>query len=105
MGKIVVVAYRAKEGKEQALKEVIKDHIPVLAKEDLITDREPIVMQAADGSVIEVFEWKSAEAIEQAHGNPAVQKLWERFYEVCEFEKPVNIDEFHELFSEFEAIN
>lgn len=104
MGRIVIVAYRPLPGKEAALKAVIKDHMPVLEKEGLITDRKPIVMQAADNTVIEVFEWKSREAIEQAHSNSNVQKLWERFSEVCEYKEPASVQEFNELFSEFEAL-
>jgi hypothetical protein len=34
--------------------------------------------QASDGTVIEVFEWKSQEAIAAAHTNPVVQKMWEK---------------------------
>ena len=31
-------------------------------------------MRAADGTIVEVFEWRSAEAIQQAHNNPAVRR-------------------------------
>ena len=105
MGKIVIVAYRPFSGKENNLKEIIDVHIPVLKKEGLVTDRKPIVMKTADGCFVEVFEWQSADAIERAHQNKAVQELWSRFSQVCEYEKPVNIKEFSDLFSEFEAVN
>jgi quinol monooxygenase YgiN len=104
MERIVIVVYRPKKGKEEKLLQVINDHMPVLQRQGLITDRKPIVMRAKDKSIIEVFEWKSAEAIEEAHSNPEVLALWERFSEVCDYEIPVNVDEFHNLFSEFEPV-
>ena len=62
-------------------------------------------MRAADGSIVEVFEWKSADAIKEAHQNEVVQELWERFSQVCDYEIPVNVKEFQGLFSEFEVLN
>ena len=64
MGVFVIAAYRPKKGKER-----------------LVTDRPPYLMRAADGTFVEVFEWKSAAAIEAAHGNSAVQAMWARFEE------------------------
>lgn len=105
MSRIVIVAYRPFPGKEDALKELLTDHVPILKKEDLVTDRAPVIMRAADGAFVEIFEWRSAEAIENAHNNAAVQDLWQRFSEVCEYEIPMNVAEFSNMFSEFEAIN
>ena len=104
MGRTVIVVYRPKKGKDAKLVEVIKDHLPVLRSQGLATDRKPIVMRAADGSIVEIFEWKSAQAIKDAHTNPEVGKLWMRFSEVCDFDKPMNLKEFNEMFSEFETI-
>ena len=38
----------------------------------VITDSEAVVMEAADGTIIEVFEWLSAGAIQNAHKNPGL---------------------------------
>lgn len=105
MGRIVIVAYKPLAGKETELIALVKEHLPVLNKEGLVTDRKPIVMQAADKTIIEVFEWKSAEAIDSAHSNPRVQDLWRRFSAVCNYEKPGNLKEFKDLFAEFQAID
>lgn len=105
MGKIVIVAYRPLPGKAKELEKVIESHIPVLKMEGLVTDREPIVMKSANGCLIEIFEWKSAIAMEKAHKNKAVLELWDRFRKVCEYEKLANIKEFSQLFSEFEPVN
>jgi quinol monooxygenase YgiN len=86
---LVIACFKPKPGKADKLLEVLRDHQPVLRSQGLVTDRAAIVMRAADGTIIEVFEWKSQAAIEAAHSNPEVHKLWARFEAVCEY-VPVN---------------
>ncbi|SNS85008.1 hypothetical protein SAMN05421640_1513 [Ekhidna lutea] len=105
MGRIVITCYRPKPSKEEKLLQLSLSHYDRLNEQGLVTDRAPILMKAKDGSVIEVFEWKSKTAIEEAHSNEEVQKMWAEYDEACDFEKPVNIKEFQEVFSEFEPIN
>ena len=105
MGRVVIVVYRPLKGKEGALERLVKSHHAVLLQENLVTARTPVIMKALDGSVVEIFEWTSSEAIERAHTNPVVSHLWEKFNEVCTYEKPVDLTEFHSIFSEFESIN
>ncbi|MFI5158631.1 MAG: hypothetical protein ACHQF4_07175, partial [Sphingobacteriales bacterium] len=59
MGRIVIACYKPKPGKGEALKALMKTHLPRLKKEGLVTDRESIMMEATDGTIIEVFEWLS----------------------------------------------
>ncbi len=99
MGSIVVACYKPRPGKEDALLELVRGHLPPLRAEGLVTDRAPIVMRAADGTIVEVFEWVSQEAIARAHGHPAVQALWKEFEAVCWYETPANIAEFKNMFS------
>ena len=66
----MIVAYRPKPGKETELLKLVHSRVPTLRKEGLVTDREPIIMRARDGTIIEVSEWKSQEAIDAAHKNP-----------------------------------
>jgi hypothetical protein len=61
-------------------------------------------MRAADGTMIEVFEWVSQEAIVGAHQNPVVLDLWKRFEAVCFYETPSNLPEFQRVFSHFEPV-
>lgn len=105
VGHFVIVCYRAKAGKEAALLELIRDHVPILRKQGLVTDRPAYVMRAKDGTIVEVFEWKSAKATDDAHSNPAVQGLWKQFGEACEYETIGNLPESKQLFSGFEAID
>jgi quinol monooxygenase YgiN len=79
-GICVIVAYRPKPGKEQELLKLVRERVPTLRKEGLVTDRVPAVMRAKDGTIIEVSEWKSRQAIDAAHKNPNVLAMWERFF-------------------------
>lgn len=105
MGRTVIVVYRPKPGKGEQLLALIKNHMNVLRGENLITDRKPIVMKTGEGVFVEIFEWKSAAAIKQAHTNKAVGKLWEDFSMACDYDIPANVKEFHNLFSEFETVD
>jgi len=76
MGRFVIVAFKPKPGQGEALLAEIRQHVPTLRTEGLATDRPAYVMRAGDGTLVEVFEWVSEEAIQQAHTNPAVGAMW-----------------------------
>ena len=61
----------------------MKTHLERLKKEDLVTGRKSIIMRSSDGTVVEIFEWKSEKAIEQAHTTPKVMTLWSELEQVC----------------------
>ncbi len=105
MGIIVITCFKPKEGKDSELLEVIRDHIPVLKKEGLITERVCHVMRSSDGCILEVFEWKSEEAIDNAHKNANVLDLWKRFENVCEYKKLSDLEESRQTFPGFEPVN
>lgn len=104
MGRIVIVGYRPKSGQQEALRRLILDHVATLRSERLVTDRVPITMQAQDGTVVEVFEWASSAAIEKAHTNPAVLRMWGQYSEVCDYIPIGQVAEAANLFSEFTPI-
>ena len=105
MGEFVIAAYRPKPGREQRLLEVVKEHVPILRREGLATSRSPCVMRARDGTILEVFEWTSREAIDRAHANPAVQALWKRFDDASEHAKLADLDECRGLFASFTPVD
>ncbi len=104
MGSLVIVAYRPHPGAEAQLLELVKDHAPILRREGLATDFTPVVMRAADGTLVEIFEWQSAEAIASAHENAAVQVLWERFGAVCGYAPLASLEECKGLFATFKPV-
>ena len=104
-GRIVIAGYKPKPGKEAELKALMNTHLPRLRAEGLVTDRESIIMQATDGTILEVFEWASNEAIESAHHNPEVQKMWQEYAAVCEYVPIAELAESTQLFSNFTPLN
>ena len=103
-GVCVIVAYRPKPGQENALLELVRNRVPTLRKEGLVTDRVPIIMRARNGTIIEVSEWKSREAIDAAHKNPNVLAMWEKFFAVCDCVPLNTLAEAEEMFAGFEAV-
>jgi quinol monooxygenase YgiN len=104
MGLIVIAAFRPKPGKEEKLRDVLRDHVPLLRREGLITDRPSCVMKARDGTYLEIFEWKSQDAIDAAHENGEVATLWARFEAASECVNPGLVVEFNDLFPHFEPV-
>ena len=104
MGSISVACYKPRPGCEAELLELVRNHLPPLRAEGLVTDRAPITVRAADGTIVEVFEWVSREAIEGAHKNPVVLALWKKFESVCTYETPSNLKEFQNMFAHFEPV-
>lgn len=105
MGRIVISAFKPKEGKAEELKKIVLEHLPVLKSQNLVTERSSIIMEAKDGTIIEVFEWISEEAVEVAHTNPEVMKIWDRFAEVCDYVPINSVEEAGFPFSHFSPVN
>jgi len=105
MGQITIACYKPKPGKADELKALMNTHLPTLKAVGLVTDRKSIMMEATDGTIIEVFEWLSAEAIQNAHHNPEVLKMWGEYAEVCDY-VPINtLAEATNMFAGFTPIN
>jgi hypothetical protein len=104
MGSISIACFKPRPGCEQSLLELVRTHHQELLALGLVTERVPIIMRAASGTIVEVFEWVSQEAIAGAHKNPAVLDLWKRFEAVCWYETPSNLPEFQNMFAHFEPI-
>jgi hypothetical protein len=105
MERIVIVAYKPLPGKENELMDLMRTHGQILHQQNLVTFRKPILMEAADGTIIEVFGWKSKEAIKDAHTNEHVQLMWQKFDQVCSYVPISNVAEASNLFSEFTPLN
>lgn len=104
MGDLVIVAYRPKPGKVGELLALSRAHVPILRELGLATDRTPIIAQAADGTVVEIFEWKDG-AIATAHEVPEVQAMWGRYAEVCDYIPMADLPEATEVFSQFAPVD
>jgi quinol monooxygenase YgiN len=103
-GIVVIVAYRPKPGKEKELVDLVRSRMPTLRTENLVTNRAPTIMRSRDGTIIEVSEWKSQEAIDAAHKNPNVLAMWNKFFAICECVPLNTLAEAKEMFAGFEPI-
>ena len=104
MGRFVIVAYKPKPGRESVLATVVSKHLQVLSAEGLVTSRPAYVMRGSDGTIVEVFEWESQDAIRRAHSNPAVSALWKEFDAACDYVPLARLPEANNMFAEFESI-
>jgi quinol monooxygenase YgiN len=104
MGRLVIVAYRPRPGRADELLALTRQHVPVLRELGFATERAPYLMRSEDGTLIEVFEWKSEEAIARAHEDPAIQAMWAQYAEVCEYVPLTGVVEAGNLFAEFEPV-
>jgi quinol monooxygenase YgiN len=105
MGHVVIAVYRPHSGREDDLLALVREHVPMLRGLGLATERPVMAMRARDGTIVEIFEWHSAQAVERAHEEPEVQALWERFGAVCSWGRLVDLWESRSTFAHFEAID
>ena len=103
-GIVCIVAYQPKPGREKEVLELVRSRVPSLRREGLVTDRVPVIMRAKDTTIIEVSEWKSREAIEEAHKNPRVLAMWDKFFAACDCVPLKTIPEAEMMFAGFEPI-
>jgi hypothetical protein len=104
MGEMVIASYRPKPSKDAELLAIVREHVPALRGEGLATAREALVMRAADGTLLEIFEWASAESAPAAHTNEVVRALWSRFEAVADFITLAELPEAAGPFPHFEPL-
>jgi hypothetical protein len=104
MGVTVMALFRPKPGRESDLMACMRDHLPVLRGQGLATGRPSLVLRASDGTLVEIFEWASQGAIEAAHHNPEVGKLWARYEQCCDYVTLGDLPEAKRLFPAFERV-
>ena len=100
-GVTVLAVYRPKPGKAAELDRLVAGHLAILRAEGLVTDYPSTVLKSRDGTIVEIFEWVSADAIDRAHANPAVMALWARFGAACDYLPIADLPEAKQMFSPF----
>ncbi len=102
--RIVFALYRPHAGKDVEMLQAVAKHYPVLRKLELITDRAPVVARASDGSIVEVFEWISEDAVQKAHEHPEVAAVWESMGKVGAIAALSSLPEIQHPFPHFEPV-
>jgi len=98
-------SYKAKSGQEEALKEVIAKHLPLLRELGLASSRNSYMAQSMDGTIIEIFEWTSMNAVNAAHQHPAVSSVWEKITLIADFVSLKDLPEAENPFPGFRILN
>jgi len=104
MGVLVMALFRPKPGKTDDLMACMRDHLPTLRAQGLATSRPATILRAADGTLIEIFEWASQAAIDAAHTDPEVGRLWERYAACCDYVTLSDLPEARAMFPGFELV-
>jgi hypothetical protein len=105
MGSMVIALFRPKPEKAADLMACMRDHLPVLRAQGLATSRPSVVLRAADGTLLEIFEWVSQAAIDAAHFNPAVLALWGRYAACCDYVTLGDLKEAGSMFPGFALVD
>ncbi len=105
MSVMVIVCYRPKAGKQDALLALMKTHLPTLRAEGLAAEGPSLCGRAKGGTIVEVFQWKSQAAIDSAHENPRIVAMWDEFSKVCDYALLNSLAEAGEMFASFEPID
>jgi hypothetical protein len=101
----VIAAYRPKPGMDQALRKLMREHRRTLADAHLVTGKQPLILRArSDGTLLEIFEWVSAKAADEAHRHAPIREMWNKLAAVADFVALSDIAEAGKAFSHFEAL-
>ena len=101
----VIAAYRPKPGKDLELRKLVRQHRRTLDAAHLVTARPTLLLRArSDGTVLEIFEWASAKAADEAHQHRAIREMWGKFAKIADIIPLSAIQESEKAFSHFEVL-
>lgn len=78
---VAIVAYKPKPGCEKHLLQLAYEHVPLLREHGFVTDFPASILQAADGTLLEIFEWTEG-GLGRAQFDPRMDQMWFRYAEV-----------------------
>ena len=84
----VLCHYRVIAEREVEFRQLLERHWPTLRELDLVTDEPSLIYRSVDDAgrpfFLEIFHWKSSDALRVAHEHPDVQAVWEPMMPLCE---------------------
>ncbi|HWC63624.1 MAG TPA: hypothetical protein VG501_08375 [Rhizomicrobium sp.] len=101
MGILVICSYRPKS---EAARRLMDDHVPLLHKHGLVTERTAIRGAGRNGEWVEIFEWVSEEKSRAAPGIPEIGAHWKTMAEVMDFVPLASLPESRKPFARFIAL-
>ncbi len=102
--RLSIVAYKPKPGKDAELMALTREHVPYLRSIGAATERPNIIATAADGTVVEVFEWAEG-GLEKAHSHTGMSDLWTRYSAACDYVPLKTLQEAGMTFANFVPAN
>ncbi len=102
--RFVIAVYRAKPLKWLELKEIVQTHVLTLQSLDLATSQPPVLMEASNETIVEIFVWKDKNSSQNAHRNPQVQEIWQKLSSVAEILKINDLTEANAMFPLFKPL-
>ena len=105
MPELCIALYRPHDGKADDLMKLVEQHLPLIRRLGLATERAAIHATAEDGTVLEIFEWADGAAAEKAHSDPDVAALWGAMAEIADFPTLGDIPEAATRFPHFRPLS
>ncbi|EWM26395.1 hypothetical protein Naga_100715g3 [Nannochloropsis gaditana] len=92
-------------GQEKELETRLQKHWDALHAAGLtVPNQEPLFLRSRAGRVLEVFEWKDAEAMEEAHRRGELQDTWKKLLEVGTMVPLASLGECSEPYAHFHVV-
>lgn len=104
MGILVICSYRPKAGQDAQARRLMDDHVPLLRRHGLVTERAVVRGIGKTGDLIEIFEWASEEKSRSAPTIPEVGAHWKAMAEVLDFVPLASLPEAQREFAHFTPI-
>ena len=78
---LVFSTFQPISGQEPDFFSALDQNVPTLRMQGYASERSTVRFLSSSGGVVEIFEWLSPKAIDQAHLDPVVQKIWTQISE------------------------
>ncbi len=78
-GNTVICTYRVRQGEQARLLRILDRHFALLRERGYATADARQTFRGRDAAgpvVVDIFTWKSPQAVERAHHDPGVRELW-----------------------------
>lgn len=89
--RISLAAYRPRPGMEQDLLGVFDAEFASLRAGGHVTDRRVPICRTDRGEYLAILEWSSDHAVDDAHQDAEVMRVWARKAEVAEYIAPCDL--------------
>ena len=85
---IVICTFRVVPGKIDEFRALLARHWVVLRQLELVEDSPHMILEGIDkgveGDLVQIFAWKSKEAVDKAHHAPEIRAIWAPMGELCQ---------------------